>query len=184
LPAGRARRVAWRNGGGTTDDIDTSADPPVHLTLAAIERDGPFSDFSGDDRTIVLVEGAGFVLTFPDGTRALVDDPLQPLAFDGAAAPGCTLRDGPVRALNVIAPRGRTRHRVQIERLDARAHALDAAELVYVHVMDGHARLVRADGSTLHVGRGDTFRLRAAAGAGIAGAPQALVAIVTATAAG
>src|SRR6185369_11614525 len=62
------RPMPWKNGGGRTIEI---AVHPVGATLDAfqwrvsiadIERDGPFSRFPGIDRTIVLLEGAGMHL--------------------------------------------------------------------------------------------------------------------------
>ena len=58
----------WKNGGGTTREI--AAFPPGaglddfgwRLSVAEVERDGPFSVFSGVDRTIVLLDGAGMRL--------------------------------------------------------------------------------------------------------------------------
>src|SRR5262245_22091782 len=59
-------RMPWRNGGGTTYEI---AREPVEgeefdwrLSLALIERSGPFSNFAGYQRAISLVNGAGCIL--------------------------------------------------------------------------------------------------------------------------
>jgi len=54
----------WKNGGGTTRDIASS--PPGaslddfvwRLSLAQVDRDGPFSRFDNVDRTLVLLSGA------------------------------------------------------------------------------------------------------------------------------
>ena len=48
-----------------------------------------------------MIAGAGVVLRFGDSERIVT--PLDPpLCFDGAAAPGCRLIDGPTRDLNLM----------------------------------------------------------------------------------
>lgn len=94
----------WKNGGGTTRELlarPVGADWQVRVSVAEIDRDGPFSPFPGVERWFVVLKGAGVVLHFPDGPRPRTRrDP--PLRFDGAAAPGCTLVDGPTQDLNLM----------------------------------------------------------------------------------
>jgi uncharacterized protein len=94
----------WRNGGGRTREL--LAWPPgpdwrLRLSLADIEADGPFSAFAGVQRWFAVIEGAGVHLQLPQGPRTVGRDDA-PLQFDGAAAPGCTLVDGPTRDLNLM----------------------------------------------------------------------------------
>jgi len=111
----------WRNGGGVTRDLcagdaGVPGDPSFHwrLSLADIDRDGPFSCLPGVDRCLVLLEGrlslefpatpgeAGAVAHGPIGLCA--GDP--PIAFRGEAAPVAQI-DGACRALNLMTARGR-----------------------------------------------------------------------------
>ncbi len=96
----------WRNGGGRTRELVASppgADWMLRVSLADIDVDGPFSAFPGVQRWFAVVAGAGVVLTLPGatGTRRLTTAD-EPFAFDGAAAPGCRLIDGPTRDLNLM----------------------------------------------------------------------------------
>lgn len=101
----------WRNGGGRTRELlrrpaQAGADWALRISVADIDRDGDFSAFAGVQRWFVVLEGAGVVLSLPDGEHRLqVGSP--PLAFDGAAAPGCRLLDGPTRDLNLMVQQGR-----------------------------------------------------------------------------
>lgn len=97
----------WKNGGGLTRELlawPTLADWTVRVSVADIERDGPFSAFPGVARWFVVLEGEGVRLAFADAVRRervqRRGDP--PLAFDGAAAPACRLVDGPTRDLNLM----------------------------------------------------------------------------------
>lgn len=109
--------VPWRNGMGTTRDVLTApaglADWQV--SIADLERDAPFSDFAGMDRTFTIIEGPGVELTF--GAVAVPCPPLVPVRFPGGAAPACRLRGGPGRAFNVFADARRFRSRVAVLRL-------------------------------------------------------------------
>lgn len=100
----RAPAQAWRNGGGVTREL--FAWPPgeawqVRVSIADIDRSGPFSSFAGVTRWFVVLEGEGVELGLPGG-----DVTLRPgdaaRCFDGAAAPACRLLDGPTRDLNLM----------------------------------------------------------------------------------
>jgi uncharacterized protein len=94
----------WRNGGGLTRELlawPNAADWQLRLSVADIERDGPFSAFPGVQRWFCVLQGEGVALQFHSHTQSLlVGDP--PLVFDGAAAPGCHLLGGPTRDLNLM----------------------------------------------------------------------------------
>lgn len=96
---------AWRNGGGRTRELfawPAGTGWKLRISLADIDGDGPFSAFDGVRRWFAVIAGAGVVLALPgvaDGRRLAVGELL---AFDGAAAPGCRLIDGPTRDLNLM----------------------------------------------------------------------------------
>ena len=105
----------WANGGGTSRDLALGAAPAAapassfdwRLSLADIDRDGPFSALPGVDRVFAPVEG-GVTLAFDGSGARRVDDGGEPLAFDGGLAPHAWLVDGrPARALNLMCSRGR-----------------------------------------------------------------------------
>ena len=69
--------------------------------MADIAADGPFSAFPGVERWFVVLSGTGVSLTFAECEREVrAEDP--PLRFEGGAAPGCRLLDGPTRDLNLM----------------------------------------------------------------------------------
>lgn len=99
----------WRNGGGYTRELlrwPDSSNWCLRLSVADIDRDGPFSAFPGVTRLFAVLEGAGVRLSWPDRSVELqVAD--EPIVFDGADAPVACLLDGPVRDLNLMCSRGR-----------------------------------------------------------------------------
>lgn len=95
----------WRNGGGVTRELLAWPDVRhwlLRLSVADIERDGPFSAFPGIDRWFAVLSGNGVRLGTPARVVVVGDLPLQ---FDGAAAPACELVDGPTRDLNLMVRR-------------------------------------------------------------------------------
>ncbi len=97
----------WKNGGGTTRDLLAWPDAAhwhLRISVAAIERDGPFSDFSGIDRWFAVLRGVGVALRM-GGERYEIRRGAPPLQFDGALAPMCWLLDGPTSDLNLMVRR-------------------------------------------------------------------------------
>ncbi|HEY9181212.1 MAG TPA: HutD family protein [Candidatus Baltobacteraceae bacterium] len=110
-----SRRIAWRNGGGWTRVLAQSDEQEPftwRISRAEIERDGPFSNYSGYDRTIVS-EDEPFTLEFIDGERVAVKA-LQPFSFDGEREVWCRLHGKAVTAFNVMTLRGACTHTVRI----------------------------------------------------------------------
>lgn len=108
------RSMPWKNGGGATAEIAIA--PPGasvaggfdwRLSIASIAADGPFSAFPGYDRVILLLEGAGMILSPAGQAPHRLDRPFQPFRFSGEAAVDCRLLDGPCRDLNLMVARDR-----------------------------------------------------------------------------
>jgi uncharacterized protein len=94
----------WRNGGGVTRELiawPSPADWRVRISIADIERDGPFSAYAGVQRWFTVLKGAGVVLTL-DGVAQRLTRSDAPFGFDGAASVDCRLIDGPTRDLNLM----------------------------------------------------------------------------------
>ncbi len=97
----------WKNGGGVTREglrVPPSGDPFIwRVSVAQIDRSGPFSDFAGYDRTMVLLRGNGVDLTGANGERYGLRNIGDLIEFDGALAMQCVLEAGPCVDLNLIA---------------------------------------------------------------------------------
>jgi environmental stress-induced protein Ves len=100
------RATPWKNGGGITHEalrVPAAGDAfRWRVSVAHIDSSGPFSDFAGYSRNMVLLRGSGLTLKFADGgNRELrrIGDSAQ---FDGALAAHCELLDGPCVDLNFM----------------------------------------------------------------------------------
>jgi len=99
---------AWKNGGGITTQIAVGAGGDRwswRASIADVAQSGPFSDFAGYDRIIMLMEGDGMLLSFDSLPARRIDAPFRPFAFDGATKTDCRLLGGPVRDLNLMVDR-------------------------------------------------------------------------------
>jgi environmental stress-induced protein Ves len=117
LDAARYRRSPWKNGGGVTVDIAGASVPGAapgawdgviwRFGQTRIERPGPFSDLSGFDRLLAVVDGQGLVL-HPVGVPPLdVRARFHPVRFPGEWRIESELEDGPVEVVNLMADRRR-----------------------------------------------------------------------------
>jgi uncharacterized protein len=112
-PVSRLRKIAladvpsvlWRNGGGHTRELIAWPDAAawtLRLSVALVERDGPFSAWPGVVREFALLDGAGVVLRWPDGRAVALHAGDGALRFDGADAPHAHLVGGTTRDLNLM----------------------------------------------------------------------------------
>ncbi len=96
----------WKNGGGVTREairIPAGADPfDWRVSFAQIDTSGPFSDFSGYQRYMVLLRGAGVRLDFAGGKPATLLKVGDMAHFDGAVATQGKLLHGPCMDLNLM----------------------------------------------------------------------------------
>jgi len=145
----------WRNGRGRTLEIARAggADFDWRLAAAGVGEDGPFSDFAGYRRLLVVTAGAGLVLEFPPPSQRRERlRPLEPCAFDGAPAPHARLVGGPVEDLGLIWQPQRCRASMQGLRLGRRALRLELApgELGFAHLLGAGLR-ARVSGEELPI---------------------------------
>jgi uncharacterized protein len=111
IPAHDYRRERWRNGLGWTREIrrwpEQGDDWAWRLSIAEIERDGPFSSFPGMERELVLLLGQGLRLRFDDGEVREVEPPHGRIRFAGERAVTGELIDGPTHDFNLMWNRDR-----------------------------------------------------------------------------
>ena len=112
------RPTPWKNGGGVTTELAMSppgaglGDFDWRVSLASIAEDGPFSQFPGVDRTLVMVAGDGVLLEV--GDKRVVLSPSEPLVeFAGEDPVHATVGGQTTLDFNVLTRRGSYRHRIE-----------------------------------------------------------------------
>ena len=95
----------WRNGGGLTRELlawPHRDEWRIRLSIADIDRSGPFSAFPAAERFFAVMEGAGVKLKIGGGSQILTSD-SDPFCFSGDVDVDCSLLNGPTRDFNLIA---------------------------------------------------------------------------------
>lgn len=140
----------WRNGGGVTRELaawPSGADWNWRMSVAEVERSGPFSQFDGIERWFAVVSGAGVELE--NGVqkhRVLAGGP--PLQFDGAAATNCSLIAGSTRDFNLMVRQSRASSRMARvgDGVDMRLVASPSSPKTLAVYAIGGAAKIRLDG--------------------------------------
>ena len=101
----------WKNGGGTTREIVTFPEGSGYDTFewlvsaAHVGRDGPFSNFPGVDRSMVILSGTAMALHGLGSAPVVLTPVTAAYAFPGDVPVTATLTDGPVEDLNLMTRR-------------------------------------------------------------------------------
>ena len=111
IPTANYQVMPWKNGKGTTSEIaifpkgaDFSSGNFIwRLSLAHVRTSGPFSQFPGFDRKLVIAEGKEIIL------NGHILAPLQVFSFAGEEVIESTLSDGAITDLGIISKRGAIR---------------------------------------------------------------------------
>ena len=160
-------RQQWRNGGGVTAEIwrETMPDGEFlwRLSMADVASDGPFSQFPGYDRHIMLVEGAGMMLEHEGLPSSRLERPFHPHSFPGEVNTQCRLIQGPCRDLNLMIRRRHASGGFMVERMKAGGHLMAnkmVASAIFVlagqvHVAPGDQDQPVAAGDTILIGDAD-----------------------------
>jgi len=127
----------WKNGLGRTREI--AVHPPAtgmddflwRVSIAEVDSAAPFSSFPGIDRTIALLDGAGFTMMLDDGRTHALTKPCAPFAFAGEAQVTVTLAGGPTRDFNLMVRRAQASGELQVRRTPGEYRPDPATVLVY-----------------------------------------------------
>ena len=156
IPRTEQRDEPWANGAGSTTVILREPDQAnwrVRISVAKVDREGPFSELPGTRRTLVPLD-APMTLRFPDAREQSVPR-FGTLHFDGSPAPQGLLPQGPTRDFNLML-RGAAHGEVLPGRLtDTMALPFQSGWRWLVYLDSGHAALHVADGSSLVLNPGD-----------------------------
>jgi len=152
--------MPWKNGGGVTTEAlvlpaQTSLDTfHLRVSMARVERDGPFSELTGVDRTLVVTHGSGFALAREDGDSIKLEVGSEPFRFSGDERIHATLLAGPVVDLNVMTRRSHASHVARRATVTSRRPLELSGDMLIVVVLSGEARLEGA-GTELLLRAGD-----------------------------
>jgi environmental stress-induced protein Ves len=103
--------VPWKNGNGQTTELiiepdgsSVTNDFTLRISRAVVPTDGPFSEFRGYERVLIVTSGSGMVLRHQTEEMEWESTALklEPVTFSGDAHTSARLIDGPCNDFNVI----------------------------------------------------------------------------------
>ncbi|WP_213931476.1 HutD family protein [Rhodococcus sp. B50] len=165
------RRVPWRNGAGTTEEVATGPDGPDgrplwRISLADLGSEPTqFSAFARTDRIFTVVGEHGVDLDSGPGPQPV--DPWHPHPFAGEDAPRCVPR-GTTRAFNIMTERGAATAGVTYLTLDTEFDtAADGVTALYVRSGTVHAGAEGAMSGDCLLIRDEAVTVRGASATGL-----------------
>ncbi len=159
----------WKNGGGVTHEaIRVPGDGKAfrwRVSVAQIGVAGPFSDFAGYHRIMVLLRGNGVHLRFAGGRQASLRNVGDLAEFDGAVATECELLDGPCTDLNLMVSQSIAGVKAWVERLRGSWSPMPASGATATYLIfgiSGALSLQLGSGEPVHLDPWDLAVLRPA----------------------
>jgi Uncharacterized protein conserved in bacteria len=144
------KAVPWKNGLGITRELAVEPagasmdDFAWRVSIADVDTASPFSTFPGIDRTIVLLEGAGFTMVLDGEREHALTTPCEPFPFPGEAKVDVRLAGGATRDFNLMVRRG-----VGTARLTVLQGPADFENVKIAYIVKGTGT---ADGEPVHPG--------------------------------
>lgn len=133
--------MPWRNGLGTTIELlkkDLVGDEGFawRLSIADVTSDGEFSNFSGYDRCLLLLDGGGITLDC-NGRQHRLEQPLQAARFRGEDQTCASLHAGPIKDFNIMTRRDLCTARVSCGARSKSTSIRIGATFLLIYAVDG-----------------------------------------------
>lgn len=165
LPARDRRPMAWKNGQGVTTEI--AIGPPGaglagfdwRVSTAEVAASGPFSDFPGVERWLLVLAGE-MTLSIAGAAPLALSPASDPAQFPGDVPVTAEVTRGPVRDLNIMTARERVSADIQLVSLAAGGVQNLSGEALLL-CLDGAARVTAGD-ATADLGAMDAAQVQGA----------------------
>ncbi|QHE94074.1 HutD family protein [Pandoraea fibrosis] len=165
-------KMPWKNGQGVTTELAVArrADDDGfdwRISTATVAVPGPFSVFSGIDRSLAIVRGGTLTLNVegrPDVTLT-TRTPAYPFAGELAVSSTPVLETAgvPIDDFNVMTRRAEWQHTLVQHHLDGApvtwALPVEADAVAFLYCANGQVRLTFGDGQTVSVAEGHALRI-------------------------
>jgi uncharacterized protein len=165
IPPNDFKRLPWKNGKGETIELainegGTLADFEWRISMARVSEDGPFSDFSGYQRQLLLLEGVGISLKHQnsDGQHEYqtLATPLAVANFDGGLTTSGRLINGPISDFNLIVKAAKYQSEVHV--LKASSLTLPLSQLLFAYAVTGNGEVTHLN-NTITLPQGHLLKL-------------------------
>lgn len=105
------KQMPWKNGAGITTELyrlsknDQNEEFNFRLSMAFVQSSGPFSEFPGLDRILILLKGKGFVLLSQKKELKRLTNPFETFSFPGESKIDCELLGDECLDFNIMTSR-------------------------------------------------------------------------------
>ncbi len=101
------KTIPWKNGSGHTTELAINSGGNLdnfdwRLSIASVVNDGDFSNFSGYQRNLVLIQGEGLTLDHRNGDIDKLTNLLDIAHFDGGSKTYGSLVNGSIKDLKIM----------------------------------------------------------------------------------
>ena len=159
--------VPWKNGLGHTTELAINEGGNLdnfdwRLSIASVVADGEFSNFSGYQRNLVLIEGNGLTLDHQNDAIDKLNNLLDIACFDGSCKTLGSLSHGSIKDFNIITKTGAVAPTVQCYReLKEATITLTKTRLCFAYSLTDDITLENREGEKTLVTVGCLVRLSA-----------------------
>ncbi len=149
IPPTQFKKIPWKNGKGVTTELAINdggdlSDFDWRISIANVEENGDFSDFTGYLRNLVLIYGHGIILKHDNVQFDQLSKTLSFASFEGKSRTHGTLINGSITDFNLI-----TRANLyKVELLTSLKNStltLPAANLHFAYSLSGYSYLFQKD---------------------------------------
>lgn len=157
------RTLPWKNGKGETIELAISPGGDLNdfewrISIASVITDGIFSDFSGYDRNLVLIQGNGIALQHDQAKVDRLEQLLSLASFDGGSKTFGSLNQGPIKDLNLIT--NNKQYRAQIDTCtDHEALQLTPDTLCFIYGLTEPVQLMSSQNQVISLPCGSLMQI-------------------------
>lgn len=157
------KTIPWKNGKGETielaiNDGGTLDDFTWRLSMASVVEDGVFSDFSGYQRNLILIEGNGISLQHDHNKIDKLSNLLEVANFDGACRTVGNLHAGAITDFNIMTHQEKCRVKVETYS-ESQNLELKSADLCFVYSLAGEFLLSASHQAPQTISTGHLLKL-------------------------
>jgi len=141
--------IPWKNGKGETIELAISEGGAINgfdwrLSIASVNENGAFSDFSGYLRHLVLIKGNGVELVHNNMTCDSLSTLLSIAKFDGSCKTYAKLHAGPISDFNLMTKNHCFDSKLQTFKV-CKKTSLDSKELGFIYGLSDLTVLIEKD---------------------------------------
>ena len=163
IPTTSFTTTFWKNGKGQTTELAINEGGNLdkfdwRLSIATVAEDGPFSNFKGYERNLVLIEGNGLTLTHDVITTDRLTEALDFATFDGGSNTHGEILNGTIKDFNIMTAKDKYKTKVNTYKGTSKL-TVNNVELAFIYSLSGDIDITSGHGENQTINQGDLAKL-------------------------